>query len=310
MNNNKCSQTPLINAQAPEVIHQILSQDAKNLGQTSDNKTIYLYQSDQETPLLLEIGRLRELTFRAVGEGSGTACDLSEFDFYYDHLVLFDHSANVIVGSYRLIPCRRALALKKPLYTESLFELSDTFKSQYFSQAVEMGRSFIQPDYWGSRSLDYLWYGIAAYFLQFDDMRYFLGAISISDDYPLQAKELLVHFYSEEFPGNSHWAKAKSPFKPSEKTVADWDKQLSQHSCESYKQRFAVLKQTLQEQSLAVPMLYKQYTQMYQPGGVKLFAFTVNHGFDNAIDGLIVADTQYVLPQKRARYSQGLNKAT
>lgn len=300
----------LIAAQAPDVVHNILINDAKNLGQTADNKVIYLYQSAVETPLLLEIGRLRELTFRAVGEGSLKSCDLSDYDFYYDHLILFDETAKVIVGSYRLIECRRALALNKPLYTESLFHLSEDFKQRYFPQAVEMGRSFIQPDYWGSKSLDYLWYGIAAYFLQCDGMRYFLGAISISNDYPEHAKELLVHFYSQEFPGDANKAQAKTAFKSSQQTIENWDKLVANDKAKTYEQRFALLKACLKHDGLAVPTLYKQYTQMYYPDGVKLFAFTVNTAFDNAIDGLIVTDTERVLPKKRERYSKGLNKLT
>lgn len=304
------TETKLIEAQAPELIQEILKKDAKNLGQTVDNKTIYLYQTETLTPLLLEIGRLRELTFRAVGEGSLEPCDLSDFDFYYDHLILFDETAKVIVGSYRMIPCRRAQALAKPLYTESLFGLSDNFKAKYFPQAVEMGRSFIQPDYWGTRSLDYLWYGIAAYFLQFSDMRYFLGAISISDDYPQKAKELLVNFYRNEFPADEQLAQAKTPFTVASETKQYWQQQLQENHCKNYQQRFSLLKTLLHTQKLAVPMLYKQYTQMYYPDGVKIFDFTVNTAFDDAIDGLIVADTERVLPKKRERYSKGLNKRT
>lgn len=304
------NETPLIAAQPSALIHNILQMQAKKLGQTADNKVIYLYQSDVVTPLLLEIGRLRELTFRAVGEGSLRDCDISEFDFYYDHLILFDESAQVIVGSYRLIPCSRAQAMKKPLYTESLFDLSDEFKAQYFPESVEMGRSFIQPDYWGTRSLDYLWYGIAAYFLQCGGVRYFLGAISISKDYSQYAKELLVHFYSQEFPGDPSLAQAKIPFIASKDTAESWKETLIEAGAKDYSERFTVLKETLKSQGATVPTLYKQYTQMYHQDGVKMFCFTVNSRFDNAIDGLIVADTKRVLPQKRERYSKGLNVAT
>jgi hypothetical protein len=300
----------IIPAQDPQDVESLLKEQSQRLGKTADGKCIYLYQSANDTAVLLEIGRLRELTFRTVGEGSGKAYDLSKYDYYYDHLVLWDDEAKELVGSYRIIPCDRALAQEssdnpEPLYTQSLFNLSDAFKEKYFPQGVEMGRSFVQPKYWGSRSLDYLWYGIAAYFQLFPHLRYFIGAVSISKEYPDVAKSLLVHFYSHLFQGEKGLATAKTPFEVDTTAIEAFVDHFDLNA--GYKENFKALKSDLTAVGVPVPTLYKQYTEMYEEDGVQFLTFTVNTAFDNAIDGLIIADTEKVKESKKQRYLKGLS---
>lgn len=298
----------IIPAFDPIKVEGQLKQQGHLLGKTGDEKWIFCYQSNTDTDVLLELGRLRELSFRAVGEGTGKACDVNRYDYYYDHLILWDDVKKIIVGSYRMITGEKAMQLAnehpEPLYIQSLFNLSEEFKQKYFPQSVEMGRSFIQPDYWGTRSLDYLWYGIAAYFVQYPQLRYFLGAISITHDYPQPAKELLVDFYSREYAGDAMGVSAKHPFLVTEPIKRLWQQHV--HSNMDYKQRFQLLRKLLKVDRVNVPTLYKQYSEMYEPGGVQLLAFTINKGFGDAIDGLIVADTHKVKEHKKQRYLKGL----
>lgn len=298
----------IIAAMPAHEVEKQLKQEAKLLGKTGDEKWIFCYQTEKDSAVLFELGRLRELTFRAVGEGSGQACDINQYDYYYDHLILWDDIKKAIVGSYRMITGERAMQVAqdhpKPLYIQSLFELSDSFQEKYFAESVEMGRSFIQPEYWGTRSLDYLWYGIAAYFVQYPNLRYFLGAISITHDYPQAAKELLVDFYLREYSGDASGVKAKHPFLVSKPIQRLWQQHVNEDM--DYKQRFQLLKKLLKVDGVNVPTLYKQYAEMYEPGGVQLLGFTVNKGFADAIDGLIVADTHKVKEHKKQRYLKGL----
>ncbi len=134
------------------------------LGQTGDGKQILLATCTADSALLRELGRLRELTFRQVGEGTGRSRDLDDYDLQYQHIVIWDGSAQRIAGAYRIMRGAQALARRglAGLYSASLFRYSDDAITR-IAEGLELGRSFVVPDYWGSRSLDYLWQGIGAY---------------------------------------------------------------------------------------------------------------------------------------------------
>ena len=137
------------------------------LGETSDGKQIRLAQCAEDSLLLQEIGRLRELTFRQVGEGTGRSRDLDDFDPHYQHILVWDADALRIAGAYRVARGAQVLARAglAGLYTASLFRYADDAIPR-LAEGMELGRSFVVPDYWGSRSLDYLWQGIGAYLLR------------------------------------------------------------------------------------------------------------------------------------------------
>src|SRR5690606_8078754 len=149
--------------ESPVAIKQALAR-GERLGSTSDGKQIVLLDAKPECPAIREIGRLREMTFRRIGEGTGGRRDLDRFDGHYRHIVLWDAEALMIVGAYRLgeggpILERHGVG---GLYSHSLFDYSPD-ATDFIRQGVELGRSFVVPAYWGSRSLDYLWQGIGAY---------------------------------------------------------------------------------------------------------------------------------------------------
>jgi putative hemolysin len=111
-----------------------------------------------------EIGRLREVAFRAVGEGTFKRRDIDEYDSHYFHLVLWDQHDLEIVGAYRFADAEQLTQADHPtgLYSSTLFNYSDS-NQDLFAHGLELGRSFVQPKYWGKRSLDYLWFGIGAF---------------------------------------------------------------------------------------------------------------------------------------------------
>ena len=127
-----------------------------------------------------EIGRLRERTFRFVGEGTGRCKDLDEFDQYYRHLILWDDCNREIVGAYRL-----GEIWKWPhneshlLYSATLFDYTED-AAELFAAGLELGRSFVQPEYWGKRSLDYLWQGIGAYLARHPQVKYLWASVTIA----------------------------------------------------------------------------------------------------------------------------------
>jgi putative hemolysin len=182
---------------------QDLKQELYNsqaLGETNDGKKILLYSCKEENIVLKEIGRLREISFRQVKEGTGRKRDLDEYDYYYDHIILWDDKDLEIVGSYRIAKAKEILDILdvEGLYTSTLFKYNDNF-TPYFEHGIELGRSFVQPKYWNSRALDYLWQGIGAYLKVHPEVRYMFGGVSISRSYNNEATALLVYFYTHYF---------------------------------------------------------------------------------------------------------------
>lgn len=265
------------------------------LGQTSDGKQIRVGRLDAGSGLLQEIGRLRELTFRAVGEGTGQRLDVDVYDSWYEHIVLWDEAASKIAGAYRIARGARVLAERglDGLYTASLFHYSDESIPR-IAQGMELGRSFVVPDYWGSRSIDYLWQGIGAYLAHHRNVRYLFGPVSISAALSLDAREQIVAYYERYFGSADQDAVSRQPFvyraaPPAFDTV-------------DAATAFHVLKANLDALGATLPMLYKQYTDLCEPGGARFLAFGVDPAFSDAIDGLIEVDLQRMRPKKRERY--------
>ena len=146
------------------------------LGETGDGKIIYLYRYEPNSLIMREVGRLREIAFRAVGEGTGSRRDIDGFDHRYFHLLLWDDDELEIAGAYRI--CDTAACVdnlgKDYLYSSELFNYTESMKP-YLERGLELGRSFVQPKYWGRRSLDYLWYGIGCLFAQKPQLSLFTG---------------------------------------------------------------------------------------------------------------------------------------
>jgi putative hemolysin len=275
-------------------------QAAELLGETRDGKQIYVFDYRKNSPVMREIGRLREATFRRVGEGTGMRRDLDLYDTYYRQLVLWDDNDLQIAGAYRIAEVSSIIAARgvEGLYSSSLFSFTDRVQS-VLPQTLEMGRSFVQPRYWGTRSLDYLWFGIGAYVKRHPGIRYLLGPVSISDAYSREAKNMLVHFYRHYFGDENVLAVALDRFVISEQNRAA---QLQLFGGDNYEQDFRTLKQELAKSGLSVPVLYKQYTETYEAGGVKFLDFNIDQKFSNCVDGLVLADLDKLKPAKRERY--------
>ncbi|EHR41764.1 GNAT family N-acyltransferase [Alishewanella jeotgali] len=270
------------------------------LGETGDGKKIYLYHHQQSSPVMREIGRLRELAFRAVGEGCGQRRDIDRFDSHYEHLILWDSDDLEIVGAYRFANTARVIADHglAGLYTASLFQFSAQMQP-YLAQGLELGRSFVQPRYWGKRSLDYLWYGIGAYLKQYPELRYLFGGVSLSNSYPQAARDLMVYFYSLYFQDEQQTAVSNQPYQLPQAIL----QQLQQHfSGQDYAADFVQLKHLLANMGVSIPTLYKQYSELCEPGGVKFLAFGTDPDFADCIDGLVLVDLTQLKAQKRARY--------
>ncbi|WP_428610200.1 GNAT family N-acyltransferase [Sedimenticola sp.] len=274
--------------------------EAELLGTTTDDKQIILSDWKTDSSFIREIGRLRELSFRKVGEGTGQRRDVDNYDQYYQHLVLWDDTQLEIAGAYRFgdaasIVDGRGL---EGLYSASLFKLDPAFTA-FCTQGLELGRSFVQPAFWGSRALDYLWQGLGAYVRHHPNVRYLFGPVSISSRYPVPARDMIVYYFSHYYGSRRGLAESYNPYRINQGAL-DECKQI--FSGEDAKGDFQELKHQLSLFNLTVPTLYKQYTELCEEGGVQFLAFGVDPQFADCVDGLILVDLDKVKASKRKRY--------
>ncbi len=273
--------------------------NAQLLGQTQDGKKIFLYDYEEDSPVMHEIGRLRELTFRTVEEGTGTSIDLDAYDTEYRHLVLWDEEDLEIVGAYRLGECGKLVEKNgiASLYTSTLFKLKPEIEA-YLPQAIELGRSFVQPKYWGKRSLDYLWYGIGAYVAQHPHIKYLFGPVSLSDAYPQNSKELIIGFFNQQLGSHQDLAEALRPVELSKNNQKIAEEVFSG----DYKDSFKKLNALLDLDGVKVPTLFKQYAEVADDKGCRFIDFSIDPDFNACIDALILVELDKLKPKKRERY--------
>ncbi|AOE50330.1 lysophospholipid acyltransferase family protein [Kangiella sediminilitoris] len=269
----------------------------EHIGQTTDGKSIYLLEDTSDSALLREIGRLREIAFRAVGEGTGNRRDVDKFDYYYKHIVLWDSNDLEIVGSYRIADIN-TFKDGQTLYSETLFSYEESLQKK-FPTAMELGRSFIQPRYWGKRSLDYLWFGIGAYIRQKPHIRYLFGSVSLSNDYPPFAKDMLIYYFNRYFGAEFNLVRSFNPYriKPVQKSKLEY---LFNHQEQA--EAFKTLKRELAVMGVTVPTLFKQYSDLCEDGGVTFYEFGVDPDFGDCIDSVVWVDLLKLKEKKRNRY--------
>ncbi|TCV94914.1 putative hemolysin [Luteibacter rhizovicinus] len=291
-------QTPLAH---PEPVERIVADLAKAevLADLPDNKQILLLQGSVDSPALREIGRLRELTFRRVGEGTGMRRDLDAYDPHYEHLVLWDAKALRIVGAYRFGHGGKLIGERgmSALYTSSLFDYSPALESR-LAQGLELGRSFIAPAYWRSRALDQLWQGIGLYLQRRPELRYLFGPVSMSVSMPREAREWIAAAHQHYF-GVSGLAAARQPFVISPAVIDVVRAELAGLDPATGLVR---LKHRLDALGVTLPVLYRQYVDLVDPEGVQFLDFGEDPGFSGCVDGLVMLDLASLKPAKRARY--------
>ncbi|WP_223669611.1 lysophospholipid acyltransferase family protein [Kangiella shandongensis] len=269
----------------------------QHLGETADGKIIYLLEDTTDSALLREIGRLREVAFRAVGEGTGNRRDMDKFDYYYKHIVLWDSSDMEVVGSYRIADINK-FDKEQTLYSETLFSYEDSLQKK-FPTSMELGRSFIQPQYWGKRSLDYLWFGIGAYIRQNPHIRYLFGSVSLSNDYPAFAKDMLVYYFSRYHGAAINLVRSFNSYRIKPVQKARLERLFNQLE---QPEAFKVLKKELAAMDVTVPTLFKQYSDLCEDGGVTFYDFGVDPDFGDCIDSVVWVDLLKLKEKKRKRY--------
>lgn len=247
-----------------------------------------LCASSTEMPYSMhEIGRLRELSFREVGEGTNRSMDIDEYDFYYNQLIVWDDEENKIVGAYRIGKGKDIIAQYglPGFYIHSLFKIRKDFLP-LLNESIELGRSFIIKEYQRKPlPLFLLWKGLLFFLLKNTDYRYLIGPVSISNDFSKFSKSLIVEFIK-----TYHYNEELAKFiKPRKKIVVKPDKIVDRKIfLDEEKGDVAKIDQLIQdiESNYKFPILLKKYLQLNS----KIIGFNVDPNFNNALDGLIILD--------------------
>ncbi len=290
---------PIAKPEARESLEKDLKQ-CQSLGTTPDGKGLFLTTQTQSPTIVREIARLREVTFRPVGEGSGYERDTDQFDTHYHHLFIWSYDDRDIVGAYRLGDARKLTeqAGVAGLYTHTLFHFSPAMNS-YLQQGLELGRSFVQPKYQNRYALDYLWQGIGAFVQEHPHIRYLFGSASISARYGHEATARIAHFYKTHVNQLPVDVSPRTPFCVSDSLEVQLTNEMPGND---YQTDLTALKSALAAQNLTIPLLFKHYSQATSKDGVSFSAFNVDPAFGDCVDAFVIADLTRLLPKKKLRY--------
>jgi putative hemolysin len=246
---------------------------------------VFCFRAQEAPNLLREIGRLREVTFREIGEGSGRAIDLDHYDQAYLHLIIWQRTVGEVVGAYRMARTDQILAQQGPrgLYTNTLFRIEPALWRQ-IQPALELGRSFVRPEYQRSFwPLLLLWMGIGRYLNLHPQYTHLIGPVSITNSFSYTSLNLMVNYLKETSVDESlkDYVRAKHPF--------HLDRKITDIYNSFYIQDIKDVQELIDQidkSELKIPPLLKHYLKM----GGRILAFNVDPDFNDVLDALMVVD--------------------
>ncbi len=271
------------------------------------NNEIYIINAHNSPNVLREIGRLRELAFRGGGGGSGHEVDLDELDLSeipYEQLIVWNPEDQEIVGGYRYLLCKEA-AVKNGIHqlaTTELFEYQPTFITDYLPYTIELGRSFVQPLYQaaagrkGLFSLDNLWDGLGALVIDYPDMKYFFGKVTMYNTFNVEARDLILTFLKTVFPDRENMV---IPHHAVE-LVHDTSDFAAKLQGLDYKQAHTILTQSVRTLGENVPPLVNAYMNLSPT--MKTFGTSINEHFGAVEETGILLTIADIYPEKGARH--------
>lgn len=267
---------------------------------------IYVFTHDQCPNLMRELGRLREITFRAAGGGTGKETDIDEFDISddtpYCQMIVWDPKHKQIVGGYRFI--LGEYAMKNPnekLATGHIFNYSDKFVNEYLPYTIELGRSFIQPNYQtlknfrrGLFALDNLWDGVVALTSEYKHIKYWFGKFTMYKSYNVQARNILLSFLNLYFPDNESLVSPKLPID------FEFEKNKADFSGNNFSDDYKKLKSELKNLNSKIPPLVNAYMNLSDT--MKTFGTADNPEFGDVEETGILLNIADTHESQRSRH--------
>ncbi len=269
---------------------------------------IYIVDNKNAPNTLLEIGRLREVTFRASGGGTGKEMDLDEYDtgeICYKQLIVWSPVEKEIIGGYRFILCDEAIDSEGTIHlsTTHYFDFTERFLSDYLPHTIELGRSWVQPMFQpsvdprkGLFALDNIWDGLGALVRFYPEKKYFFGKVTMYPNYNTDCRDFLLHFMHHYFPDTEN---LMQPFHP---LVQNYDREYVESQLQGldFKDGFKVLNGHIRDKGEFIPPLVNIYMNLSP--SMKTFGTAVNPDFGNVEETGILVTIADIFPDKKERH--------
>lgn len=306
---------PIIDPVSKEDLIRELSQDKFVRFTNYGNNEIYIVDYKNSPCVMREIGRLRELSFRDAGGGTGKSCDIDDFDTApvpYQQLIVWSKADSEIIGGYRFIDCQK-VPLKSngqpELSTTEIFNFSDTFIKDYLPQTIELGRSFIQPKFQSKQNfkvaifaLDNLWDGLGAiYKVNSHRVKYFFGKVTMYTSYNAIARDYLLAFINKYFKDKDNLV---TVFKPISHSMS-YETAVEIFNAGNYKDDFKILNRKVRDLGENIPPLINAYMNLSMT--MKMFGTALNPFFGDVEESGILINVDDVYPEKKSRHIDTYN---
>lgn len=255
--------------------------------ETANGLKVYAAEASRIPHILHEMGILREHTFRAVGEGSGNACDLDDYDQYYTHLIMWDSRANRLAGAYRMGRTDKILQTlgAKGIYNSQFFRFSDKLL-KVLAHGLEMGRAFICKEYQRHpASLDTLWMGIGHYLARHTEYRYLYGTVSISSEYTAASRALMLTYLKTHCMNSELMGEVSAFYPPTGAELKSEDARLVSTAVKELRQLTGLVAD-VEPDSKSIPVLLRQYLRL----GGRMLSFGIDNDFGGTLDCLVMVD--------------------
>lgn len=292
-----------------EVLKSELTQERRLRFTNKSNNEIYVVTAHNAPNVMKEIGRLREIAFRAAGGGTGKSMDIDEYDTMpnpYKQLIVWNPEAEEILGGYRYLfgdEVEYDEHGKPVLATAHMFDFSEKFLKEYLPYTVELGRSFVTLEYQSSRAgskglfaLDNLWDGLGALTVINPNMKYYFGKMTMYPSYHRQGRDMILYFLNKHF----HDAdKLITPVRPLE---LETDPAILEEifSCDSFKDDYRILNAEVRKLGYNIPPLVNAYMGLSPT--MRMFGTAINYGFGDVEETGILIAVDEILEQKRIRH--------
>ncbi len=299
---------PIIEAIPKAILKEELTRNGLIRTTRKGDNEIYIINNTNAPHVVQEIGRLREITFRASGGGTGRALDLDEYDlgeYAYEQLIVWSPEDEEIIGGYRFAFCNRSIDNSGSIHlsTTHYFEFSTVFISQYLPFTIELGRSWVQPNFQptvnprkGLFALDNIWDGLGVLVREHPEIKYFFGKVTMYPNYDTASRDFLLHFMHTYFPDREGLMK---PFHP---LVQNYDSSYADNQLKglNFKDGFKVLNSHIREKGEFIPPLVNIYMNLSPT--MKTFGTAVNPEFGGVEETGILVTIDDIFPEKKERH--------
>jgi hypothetical protein len=299
---------PIIDAISKSILKEELNRSGLIRTTRKGDNEIYIVNNTNAPHVIQEIGRLREITFRASGGGTGLSIDLDEYDlgeYAYEQLIVWSPEDEEIIGGYRFAFCERAMDKEGNIHlsTTHYFDFTEAFINEYLPYTIELGRSWVQPNFQpavnprkGLFALDNIWDGLGVLIREHPEIKYFFGKVTMYPNYDTESRDFLLHFMHTYFPDREGLMK---PFHP---LIQDYDRAYadSQLLGLDFKDGFKVLNAHIREKGEFIPPLVNIYMNLSPT--MKTFGTAVNPEFGGVEETGILVTIADIFPEKKERH--------